>query len=116
MRYYKNSETTLSEDDSSQPKEIRFTDCFTATETALLVDGGAETKSYPIGAHSVDMAQVTEGRWLYIKADKELLFSLSGGPAITLIENKATEMWVKFTSLDITLTDVTRVTIGIAGE
>jgi len=116
LRYYKKSEVVLSEDNSSQPKEIRFQDCIEITDTTSLVDGGGNVKSYPTGTYAVDMSEVSEGRWLYLKGDQVFTFSLSGGPAIEAIPSKPIEMWVKYTSLSITTTQSTRVTIGIAGE
>ena len=116
MRYYKKSETVLSEDNATQPKDIRFQKCDEITDSATLIDGGGSTKTYPVATHAIDMGNVTEGRWLYLIADKALTFSVSGGPAMTTIPNRPTEMWVKYTSLDITTTEETRVTIAIAGE
>jgi hypothetical protein len=42
---------------------------------------------------------------------------LDGSEDLVLIENKPTEMWVKYTSLEIitTIAD-TRITVGTAGE
>jgi hypothetical protein len=116
MKYFLKSETILSEDTATQPKDIRFQKCDEITELVTLVDGGGDSKTYPIGAHSIDMGNVAEGRWLYLISDQEITFSLSGGAALTTIPDKPIAMWVKFTSLDLTTTVASRITVAIAGE
>jgi len=117
MRYFQKNETVLSEDTSTDPKDIRFKVLEEIRDINVLIkDGGGDTKDYSIGAHAIDLAQITEGRWFYIKANKDITVSINGGAALTLIEDKPTSSWMRFTSLSLTTTVVTRITVAVAGE
>ena len=116
MRYYRKREIILSEDTLTEPKEIRFQQEDDEIDLETLIDGGGNTKTYPTGTHSIDLSEITLGKWLYIKADKEITISIDAGPALTLIAGKPSEMWLEFASLSIVTTEDTRITIAIAGE
>lgn len=117
MRYWKSSETILSEDTANQPKDIRFSKDEEIVDLVTLKDGGGETKTYQAGTHVIDMGQISEGRWAYIKSDKEIDAVIDGSATpLTLIPNKPTELWAKFSSISLITTEATRITIAIAGE
>ena len=116
MRYYKKAQIVLSEDTSSEPKEIRFSAERTLSELVQLKDVGGSTKTYSIGTHAIDLGQVAEGRWIYIESDKAITISINAGPAIELLPNLPSEMWVKYTSLSLTTTELSRISVGVAGE
>jgi len=117
MRYARDSKVVLSEDNTSDPKFINFQAKEEVSDLTSLLDSANRTKSYPIGTHVIDMGQIAEGRWLYIKpTDKDVSISLDGGAQMLFRSGKASEMWVTFTSLSMILTEATRVNLAIAGE
>jgi len=117
MKYFKTSEIILSEDTASVPKQIRFKECEEVVDLNLLKEGGGDTKSYPIGTAVIDMGQIAEGRWLYVKASEDIDLIIDGSATpLKLIKDKPVDMWHKFTSVSVTTTAVTRITIAIAGE
>lgn len=117
MRYFRNLQIKLSEDTLTEPKQVRFSeDISNEVDLVNLVDGGGDTKTYPIGTHDIDLSNISEGRWFFIKSSQEITISIDAGPSMTLIPNKASEMWMKFTSLSLTTTVESRITVATAGE
>jgi len=118
MRYFTKSLVILSEDSTDPPKCQKFSSEDDITDLVTLVNEVSSTQTYPVGAHAVDFQEIAEVRWLYLKADKEVTIELNGGPAITTIVDKPTQMWVKLTSLTINTTDAsgTRIALAVAGS
>jgi len=111
----------LSEDDTTDPKEIRFSDKDReTTEKTIIAEGGGQTQVIAaLGSLSIPMGNVAAGKWFYLYGDKAHTLSINGGAAITMAVNKVTEAWMDFTSLEVTnsnTTDVMRLTWGIGGE
>jgi hypothetical protein len=96
---------------------VRFQESEDSIESSLLDDCICSTATYSVGTYPIDMDGVTTGKWFFIKADKAIAISLSGGAAITLLAGKPNRMFAEFTSFSVTVTtEETRITIAIAGE
>ena len=116
MRFYQKNEITLSEDTSTDPKKIRFKTTDEVTETTALVDGGGDSKTYPIGTHAVDLGNITTGKWFYIYSDKAIKLNINGLGQLDIPADKASQMWADFTSLEIETTEESRISVAVAGD
>ena len=116
MRLYTKRETILSEDTATVPVEIRFKSADEVTDLTLIKDGGGTTKTYAIGTHPISLTQITEGRWLYIKSDKAIVVKINSTNQFEIFPNKPFEGWLKFTQLDLVTTEISRITLAVAGE
>ncbi len=117
MRWFLKSQVILSEDTSSDPKCQKFSAEDNITDLTSLINEVSNTQTYAgPAAHVIDLGLTTEVRWLYLKADKDVTVELNGGPAITLLANRPTQMWAKLTSLTINTTEATRIALAIAGS
>jgi hypothetical protein len=115
MRLYDKDQ--ISEDTLSEPKQVRFSEAFEDIELTLIKESITRTEKFPVGTNSISMGNVAQGKFLYIKPAANVSVSMDGGPLMVFRANKATRMWVDFTSLDITVaTDPAFVTILLAGE
>jgi len=116
MRILEKVQATLSEDDVNDPKQIRFSQIYENVDLTQLKECLQRVESFPIGSHSIGMGNIAQGRWLFLKADKDIGVSINSGTVLTLRAGKATMMWVNFTSLDLVVSVVTVVTLLVAGE
>ena len=118
MRYKKELKLILSEDNLSQPKRLIFTSdgADDAVDTTTLKDAQNFSKTYPIGTHIINVQQIANACWYYIKADKAVTLSIDSGSNRTLVADKPTESWEKFTAFTLITTEETRVTLAIAGD
>jgi hypothetical protein len=122
MRYSREGTVILSEDDLTNPKEIRFKDADRETiEKDVIKEGGGQTQK--IEKSTVDfelpMGKVAAGKWFFLYCDKEFTLKIDSGTARTMAAEKANEMWVGYTSLKISnpsATDDMRLTWAIGGE
>lgn len=122
MRYSEQTQITISEDLSTAPVNIRFADSTSDVDVANIAHLKDCTDSFPIGTTPVSMGQITLGKFLWIKSSVSVGIALSGGAPFSLIANKASKLWVSFTSLAITVPNTTQnqvtpaqVTISIGG-
>jgi hypothetical protein len=109
----------LSEDDLSDPKEIRFADKGREVlEKDLIKEGGGQTQVILATASLVlPMGNVAAGKWFYLYGDNDFSLSIDGGPALSIPGGKPCEMWADFTSLSVTAgANDLRLTWGIGGE
>jgi len=122
MRYYREGTVTLSEDDLTNPKEIRFRDADRETiEKVIIKEGGGQTQV--VEKTTVDfeipMGKVAAGKWFFLYSDKEFKLKIDDGTARTMAAGKVNEMWISYTSLKISnesTTDDMRLTWAIGGE
>jgi len=104
MRYYRYATVTLSEDDSSDPKQIRFSDINRTTKsTTTIVDSSSGTHSLAAGdTFLLPMGQITLGKYLYLLSDAEFEISINGADALTMAPDVVNELWAEFTTLSVT--------------
>ena len=118
MRYSKTQTLTVSEDDSDQPKQIRFQELSQLTvDTKLL----AETKTGDINlpaatTFDIPFGAIGKAQWFYIRSNKPFSIQIDSGPELKMKENKPNEMWVELQKLEVITTDISRITYAIAGE
>ena len=116
MRYFEKSQIILSEDTTNIPKKIRFAEEFEDTDVTNLLECLVREESFPIGTHTISLGNIAQGKFLIIKPAADLLVKIDGGSNQTFVAGKFSKMWVKFTSLEITVSTAAQVVvIGIAG-
>lgn len=116
MRFYEKILIKVSEDANSDPKLIRFAEEAETTDVALLPEAMLRQEAFPIGvAIAIPLGNIAQGRFLYIRSDKAVTFTLNGGSPLALRPNLSCRMWVDFTSLAITTTVASNVVIFAAG-
>ena len=125
MKFTRKCQIVLSEDDTTSPKQLRFSEDLETIDsgsTGLLKDGGGTTITIPINTTEfpLPMPQITTGKYLYLYADKAFSLKLggSGAPAMAMLSKKANELWFDYTSppLITTTTEAVRLTYCIAGD
>jgi hypothetical protein len=116
MQLKEKTKLTISDDSTSEPKSIRFSEEFEDIDTLLLKESITRQESFPIGTHAISLGNIALGKFLYIKPKKDLQVAINGGPAITFRAGKASRLWIAITSLSITTTEVQEVTLFCAGE
>lgn len=117
MRYYEKSQVTISEDTTSQPKQIRFSEAFDDVDVELLKDVVVRQETFPVGSHSISLGNIAEGRFFLVKPKSQIQFQLNGANAFTLRANKVMKGWLTFAQVDIIVsTEPAEVLIVLAGE
>lgn len=124
MRFYRNCSITISEDDSSTPKDLRFkvegeetTDTGTS---ATLKDATSGVVTIP--ATTVDfllpLPQITTGKYLYLRGTTAFKLKLNAMSAdLDIGANKPCEIWCDFTTVKITSgVAALRLTWAIGGD
>jgi hypothetical protein len=102
MRYAEQTQIIISEDNSSAPQNVRFSDAITDVDTTSLAHLHDASDAYPVGTTSVPMGQITLAKYLWIKPAASIQIILSGSTTpLTLIAGKATKIWGNYTSLQI---------------
>jgi hypothetical protein len=103
MRYYRSATVTLSEDNSSDPKEIRFSDVNRVTkDTTGISDSSSGTHSVSAGdTFTLPMGQITLGKYLFLLSDAEFTLSIDGATALTMAADVVSELWAEFTTINI---------------
>lgn len=118
MRYHKISELIISEDEVSSPQLILFQDKFTLEDkgaSATLQDLTNYSQNFGIGAHSIDLTNLPTVNYLYVKplvTNITIDFNGEVTPK-TFAADRASELFMVFTQLDITTTADTRIIIAI---
>jgi len=117
MRYYEKSLIIVSEDNINDPKEIRFKTDSEGSDTTALTKNIDRSDDYATGSHTINMGNITSAKWLYLLPVQDITVKIDGSATpLSLIKDKPLKGWMKFTSLEITTTQETRVTINIAGQ
>lgn len=107
----------MSEDTTNPPKQIRLSESFDDTDVELLKDIIIRQETFPVGAHSISLGNIAEGRYFLIKPKSQIQLSINGAPAYTLRANKVTKGWLIFNQVTITVsTQPAEVLILLAGE
>lgn len=103
MRIYEKISLKISEDASSDPKNIRFAEEVEDTNTELLPEVVVRQEIFPVGSHNIPLGNIAEGRYLFIKPTAQITFKLNNGTDLTLRAGKVFRAWINFTQLDITV-------------
>lgn len=117
MRYSKSQTLTVSEDDSSIPKMIRFQEL----QQSVVDTSFKEMKTGDIDlpanvTFEIPMGAIGQAKWLYLYTSKNFKIKIDDGPEYDLEGSRPNEMWITFNKIEIKTSDVTRVTYAIAGE
>jgi len=121
MRYYRRATITLSADDLSNPKEVRFQDKERETiDKVVIIDGGGRSET--IADATVDweipMGNIAQGKWFLLLSDQPFSLKINNGAALVVGTSKVCEMWADFTSLKISNASGSemRLTWAVGGE
>lgn len=107
----------MSEDTVSIPKQIRVSEAFEDIDVELLKDIVVRQETFPVGAHTIGLGNIAEGRYFLIKPKAQVQLSINGAPAYTLRANKITKGWLIFNAVTLTVsTEPAEVLIVLAGE
>lgn len=126
MRFYRQCSITISEDDNTTPRDIRFkVDGEETTDngtTATIKDATGNTVTIPVSTvdFSLPLPQVAVGKYLYLRGDQPFGLKLNGMTAdLVVAKNKVTEIWCDFTAVKISnpsASAVLRLTWAIGGD
>lgn len=100
MRLLEKSTLVVSEDTSSDPKNIRFSEVVDMTDDTLLPESLVRQETYPVGTHVISLGNIAEARYLFIKPSANITIEVNGSP-ISLRANKTFRGWITFTSLSL---------------
>ena len=114
MRIYEKISLKISEDASSDPKNIRFAEEVEDTNVELLPKLVERSDTFPVGSHSINMGTIAQGRYVFINPAASIGVAFNGGAPITLRAAKAFRAWVDFTSIDITVSGSPSVVVLLA--
>lgn len=116
MRLYNKTSLIISEDSSTDPKMIRFSEAFEDTDVTLLPEVTVRQETFPVATHVISLGNIAQGRFLFIKPKAQIVASI-GGQTLTLRANKVFTAWVEFTSLSIIVSGTpAEVVIALAGQ
>lgn len=77
-------------------------------------------ETFPIGTHPIELGNIAEGRFLYVKAIGEsgqVQLELNGSNALTLRNGKASKLWTIFNQVNLIISgSPTEVLVVVAGE
>jgi len=121
MRYSRTASITVSEDDNSNPKKIRFQE---KEQEVLDVGSSGVLKEVKTGdinlpttvTFEIPLGAIGTAQWFYLYADKSFKLKLNNGSEMVMKANRPHEMWMTFTKIEIVTTDVTRITYAVGGE
>lgn len=123
MRYSKDAKITLSVDDLTAPKQIRFQEQQSIVDTTNISECKVNDEVIPKGStdYSLPFGQIATAKWLYLVGDKPFTYKLNNSIALTAVPGLPIEMWTEITSVKITTpngTDDTDVSLNwaIGGE
>lgn len=116
MRISEKTKVTISHDTLGEPKSIRFSEDFEDIDFTLLKEVVVRQETFPVGSHVIQLNNIAQGKFLYIKPSKDLQVSINGASAQTFRGLKASKMWMTVTALTIITTDIQEVLIVCAGE
>lgn len=118
MRYHKIQTLTVSEDDSTQPKKVRFEEREQETiEKTSFVECKTGDINLPTGTtFAIPLGAIGTAKWFYLYADVSFKIKLNGSTnELVLAAKKPHELFVDFTQLEVVTTDKTRLTYAIGG-
>lgn len=116
MRIQEKGIIILSDDSSSDPKQIRFRSEQDAIDTALLIESKTLQESFPVGTTSISLGNISQGRFLYVKPEAACVATIDG-QTLSLRAGKASSIWADFTTLSITVTGTpNKIVLVVAGE
>lgn len=116
MRYYKTQTLTVSEDDSTRPKKIRFEEkdqeireTFVECKTGDINLPASTTFEIPMGA-------IGTASWFYLFCNNDFQVKLDDNPAMALKANAPNELFVEFSKIEVvTGSAASRLTYAIGG-
>lgn len=105
-RYYEKTTITISEDTSSQPKQIRFADESEDTDILSLTKVRDLVDTYPVGSNALSLGQITTGKFVWIKPSADVTLVIEG-QNLKCKAGKASKLWTEFTTLAIDVPNTT---------
>ena len=118
MRYLKKMDLVISDDEQTNPKKIRFEqEDFTDLDDINIVGLKVRVETFPIGSVTLSMEHLATAHYFYILPEitnVTVEFNGDANPK-TFLADKASELWMVFTSAVITTTAATKITIAYGG-
>jgi hypothetical protein len=113
MRYSEKTKITISKDLVNDPKVIKFSEDFSDIDVASLAEIVTRDESFPVGTVSIPMGNIASGKFLYIRPEADITFTLNGGSPLVAKGGKATKMWTTVTSLTLTIPAAVPVSVAL---
>ena len=105
---------TLSNDVSTTPKSVRFSELLSDIDITSLTESVTRDESWPIGTSVINMSSIAAGKFIYFKADQASTLIING-VSVNILANKPNILWCSFTSVSLTFAAITKATLVIAG-
>jgi hypothetical protein len=104
MRYSKEAKITLSVDDLTSPKQIRFQEVQSTVDTTLISEAKINDEVIPKASvdYELPFGKVATAKWLYMVGDNPFSYKLNNSVALTAVPGMPIEMWTEITSIKIT--------------
>jgi hypothetical protein len=116
MRIQDKSIILLSEDLSTDPKQIRFKSDSEDIDISSLVQSKTVQEVLPVGIHNISLGNISQGKFLYVKPRNACVVSLDG-QNISLIANKTSKFWANFTQVTLEVSgEPNSIVLVIAGD
>jgi len=100
MRIYEKTLITISTDELSNPKEIKFQTDSTSEDLLSCNEVKSADDIFPVATTAVSMGNITNGKFIYAKPTLDCTLVLSG-ENVALRAGKASKIWANFTSVSI---------------
>jgi hypothetical protein len=116
MRIQEKLLVLLSEDLSSDPKQIRFKSETDSIDVSTLIKSRTIQEILPIGVNTISLGNITQGRYLYVRPKNACVITIDG-QSLTLRAAKVTTIWADFTLLTMTISsEPNDIVLVIAGD
>ena len=120
LRFKEETNIIISEDQTSNPKKIRFKEEFDDVDLENLKEVSSRQESFPIGSHDIQLNNIAEGRFIYVKpigSTGTVQLEINGSNALTIKNGKATKLWTIFNQVRLIISGAANeVLIVVAGE
>ena len=114
MRIATTLDVTLSNDISSTPKSIRFSEFLSDIDITSLTESVTRDESWAAGTYAINMSSISAGKFIYFKTDIAAKLTINGVD-VNVLANKPSLIWCSFSSISLTFTATTKATLVIAG-
>ena len=116
LRIYENNSVLISEDISTTPKQILFSNSAESTDITSLTEVRNISESFPIGTTAVSMGNMALGNYLWCKPTADCQLDIDGA-VLDIKGGKETKIWGDFTAVSvIVVTAANKVQIILAGD
>jgi hypothetical protein len=100
MRILESVKIVISEDEVSDPQEIRYKTKYETNDDTSITEVVSNELSFPVGTTPVSLGLISAGKFVSVKPEADLTLEIDGEP-VNLRANKRSFIWADFTAIQI---------------